>query len=291
MGVVKGEDTLTEAELHARRIEDIIAKTKMAKEQGLFVSSRRPKEAIRRQSTDLVHDVAEDWASHSTAHPTRELSGGSFDSYEHLPDGDAHEYIQEDDFSGTKDLKRNLLRSIARDLNLEAAGLSEPMHKTLPSTISRQSVGGEIKYYVDPQDIIPPHAIGVNCPTSVAPSDLFACVNKFAANHTDENWERKTPEPKPESCRYPNSELLLQAGPPPGSEGYVPADHDIVAAEPTSPSQYGPSGVYAKRYRQKYKFRKNRAEPQNGYQSADSSFSEDSVDSSASDEYSGEDDN
>jgi len=256
---VQGEPALTCAEIRARKIERIIAETQMLKEQGQLVT---------KANVPDIKEIADDWCDQSATQPVRNLRN-QFDDYEYQPDGEATSYIQEDPFSGSVKLKKVLLKSIATDLNLEQHG-APPLHKTMQATNG---------YYMDPSQLVhyPPSAVGVNCPTSVAPTDLFACVNKFAANHTDENWSQPPPQPQnPQRKIQPDSEPL----PPP------PRRHEIVPVVTTSPKQYGPSGAYGKRYRQKYKFRKNLDEPTSGYQSADSSCSEDSVDSSASDDFS-----
>jgi len=256
---VQGEPALTTAELRARKIERIIAETHMMKEQGQLVT--------KANTDQLVDKIADDWDDQYDPVPVRNLRN-QFDDYEYQPDGDATSYIQEDPFSGSVELKKVLLTSIAQDLTLEQHG-APPLHKTMQATHG----------YLDPAQLVhyPPPAVGVNCPTSVAPDDLFACVKRFSANHTDENWSPLPPTPQdPKRKIQPDSDPL----PPP------PRPHEIVPVVTTSPKQYGPSGAYGKRYRQKYKFRKNLDEPTNGYQSADSSCSEDSVDSSASDDFS-----
>lgn len=300
--LMESPDFLSPEEIHARRIQDIINLNKQRKDQGLLVSQRRkaeesPQQQQQQQQLTRVPSSPEE-------HYDSELE---YDQGYDYDEKFAHAYLQEQPFSGTSQLAHALKRSIGEDLRAMEKDGMPPLHKTLPSSrdyyvpkperqraslevraeelinrsdgrspVSRQTgstlpedlLGGVSKF------VPPPPKVGVNCPTGVVPDDLWGCVDKFKQNHPREDWNLA--EPQRTSLGLSPTKQQMAELEAIGRPEVRPA---VMSPSELSPTKIGPTGTYATRYKHKYKFRQNLEKPQYGYESGDSSFSEDSIDS------------
>lgn len=164
----------------------------------------------------------------------------------------------------------------AKETHDQIAARTEARHQEGQASAAEEEKKPEDFLYGVSKYVPPPPVVGVNCPTSVVPDDLFACVSEFKRAHPTEDWD--VAEPRLSKFRMvPTDEQraeLAALGNP------QPTEHE----PPLSPSKIGPGGVYATRYKHKYKYRRNLGSPDAGYESPDSSCSDDSFESASDDE-------